>query len=135
MEEATKGFMKKMPLLVAEKKDSQGHVFTKGCLQKIVDTYKAGQFVPVITGFNPRGDDLGLICDMELTPDGLELLATIELFTTKRGEAAAKLVQEGQLELAAAAFFNQEDVECVGDTVTIRAINLTETALVTNKVK
>lgn len=135
METEVKGFTKKMSLLVAEKKDVQGHIFTKDCLKKVVDTYKAGQFVPVLTGFSPRGDDLGLVTDMELSPDGLELLATIELFTTKKGEAAATLVKDGQLELAASAFFNQEDVDRQGDTVTIRAINLTETALVTDKAK
>lgn len=124
----------KLSLLIANKPDSTGDVFTTECLQKIAADFKTGQYLPVKTDFN-HGDTLGLVKSLDLSEDGQELFATVELLDTRAGQAAATLVEAKQLELAAGGEFSHGDIEDHGGTRTIKRIRLNETALTGNKVK
>lgn len=131
-----------LPLLKAGGPDSQGHVFTRECLERCVADFQSpsGAALPVYGGFTTdlrlALGQIGSVTDLFMQGD--ELMAKILMFDTDVANAATALVDEKVLELAAGGQVEQIEGDEFGKPLgprTVDAIKLTDVALVKDKVK
>lgn len=123
-----------LPLLKADIADSQGDVFTPEALAAIAAA-SSGQPV-YANGFDAGSEILGTVVGLDVIGEKKDqLVATIELDDTPAALAAAKLLDQGVVELAAGGSTPTTLIKAADGTRVVTEFTLNGTALTTSKVK